>query len=84
MSLLCEPDNLWHSFAAMEGNMIMKDTERIVVKIGTTTIMRESRTVNLRTLDNLARILSDIKGMGNEVILVSSGAIAVEQISWIH
>jgi glutamate 5-kinase len=61
----------------MEGNMIMKDTERIVVKIGTTTIMRESRTVNLRTLDNLARILSDIKGMGNEVILVSSGAIAV-------
>ena len=49
-----------HSFAAMEGNMIMKDTERIVV-IGTTTIMRESRTVNLHP-GYLARILSDIKG----------------------
>lgn len=55
----------------------MKKKERIVVKIGTTTIMRENRCVNLRTLDNLARILADIKGMEKEIVLVSSGAIAV-------
>lgn len=55
----------------------MKNGERIVVKIGTTTLMRENRCVNYRTIDNLARILSDIKGMGNEIVLVSSGAIAV-------
>lgn len=55
----------------------MKSKERIVVKIGTTTIMRETGHVNLRTLDKLARILSDIKGMGNEIVLVTSAAIAI-------
>ncbi len=51
--------------------------QRIVVKIGTTNIMRENRSVNLNRLDKLARVLSDVKGMGNEIVLVSSGAIAV-------
>ena len=32
---------------------------------------------NLRTIEKLAMVLSDIQNMGNEVILVSSGAIAV-------
>lgn len=61
----------------MSNKCIDNTGERIVVKIGTTTIMRENMSVNLRTLDNLARILSDIKSMGNEIVLVSSGAIAV-------
>jgi glutamate 5-kinase len=39
--------------------------------------MRENRSVNMKKLDKLAMVLSDIKGMGNEIILVSSGAIAV-------
>ncbi|NLO47113.1 MAG: glutamate 5-kinase [Clostridiales bacterium] len=50
---------------------------RIVVKVGTTNIMRENRSVNLNRLDKLARVLSDAKNMGNEIVLVSSGAIAV-------
>lgn len=50
---------------------------RIVVKVGTTTLTRENGSVNFRNIDLLARILSDIKGMGYEVILVSSGAIGI-------
>ncbi|MDR2530597.1 MAG: glutamate 5-kinase, partial [Oscillospiraceae bacterium] len=50
----------------------------VVVKVGTTTIMREDTfSVNLRILDKLARVLSDVRGSGCDVILVSSGAIGV-------
>ncbi len=48
-----------------------------MVKVGTSTLLREGGGVNLRRMDALARVLSDLKNMGNEVILVSSGAIGV-------
>ena len=51
--------------------------KRIVVKVGTSTLTNEMGKSNLRTLDHLARVLSDIQNMGHEVLLVSSGAIAV-------
>ena len=50
---------------------------RIVVKVGTSTLTNEIGNSNLRKFEDLALILSDIQNMGNEVILVSSGAIAV-------
>lgn len=50
---------------------------RIVVKVGTSTLMRENGSVNIQLIDKLARVLSDIHSMGHEVILVSSGAIGV-------
>jgi len=50
---------------------------RIVVKVGTSTLTNELGNSNLRTVEKLAMTLSDIQNMGNEVILVSSGAIAV-------
>ncbi|MBQ9064767.1 MAG: glutamate 5-kinase [Blautia sp.] len=50
---------------------------RIVVKVGTSTLTNELGKSNLRTMEKLAMTLSDIQNMGNEVILVSSGAIAV-------
>lgn len=53
------------------------DKRRIVVKVGTSTLTHETGKMNLKNMDKLARILSDIHGMGNEIILVSSGAIAV-------
>lgn len=49
----------------------------IVVKVGTSTLTHEGGKLNFRSFDALARVLSDISNMGNEVILVSSGAIAV-------
>lgn len=50
---------------------------RIVVKVGTSTLTNELGNSNLRRMEELAQTLSDIQNMGNDVILVSSGAIAV-------
>lgn len=50
---------------------------RIVVKVGTSTLTNELGKSDLRSFDRLACVLSDIQNMGNEVILVSSGAIAI-------
>ena len=50
--------------------------QRIVVKAGTSTLTHESGAPNLRRMEQLARILADLHGMGHEVILVFSGAIA--------
>lgn len=51
--------------------------KRIVVKVGTSTLTLDNGQVNLRTMDKLAQILSSLHNEGHEVILVSSGAIAV-------
>ena len=50
---------------------------RIVVKVGTSTLTNELGKSDLRAFDRLACVLADIQNMGHEVILVSSGAIAV-------
>lgn len=50
---------------------------RIVVKVGTSTLTNEYGKSDLRSFDRLACVLSDIQNMGYEVVLVSSGAIAV-------
>ncbi len=50
---------------------------RIVVKVGTSTLTNDIGKSDLRSFDRLACVLSDIQNMGYEVILVSSGAIAV-------
>lgn len=49
---------------------------RIVVKIGTSTLMNEVGKSDLRSMEHLIRVLADIHNMGYELILVSSGAIA--------
>ena len=51
--------------------------KRIVVKVGTSTLTRDTGSLNLHNMDILARTLSDLKGMGHEIVLVFSGAIAV-------
>lgn len=50
---------------------------RIVVKVGTSTLTNELGNSNLRLFEKLAMTLSDIQNMGYEVVLVTSGAIAV-------
>lgn len=50
---------------------------RIVIKIGTSTLTHASGHINLRLFEELCRVISDIKGDDNEVIVVSSGAIAM-------
>ena len=51
--------------------------QRIVVKVGTSTLTHDSGSLNLRSMEHLVRALADLHGCGNEIILVTSGAIAV-------
>ncbi|MGI6118335.1 MAG: glutamate 5-kinase [Bilifractor sp.] len=51
--------------------------KRIIIKVGTSTLTNELGKRNLHRIEALAMTVSDIQNMGNEVVLVSSGAIAV-------
>ena len=51
--------------------------KRIVVKVGTSTITNDSGNVDIRSLDHLCRALSGVENLGYDLVLVSSGAIAV-------
>ena len=50
---------------------------RIVIKVGTSTLAHPTGRMNIRRVEQLCRILSDLKNAGNEIILVSSGAIGM-------
>ena len=50
---------------------------RIVIKIGTSTLAHKSGLLNIRRVEELCKVMSDLKNAGNEVILVSSGAIGM-------
>ena len=50
---------------------------RIVIKVGTSTLTHATGHVNIRRMEGLVKVLSDLKNAGNEVILVSSGAIGM-------
>jgi glutamate 5-kinase len=50
---------------------------RVVVKVGTSTLTHGTGCLNIRRVELLAKVLSDIKNSGHEVILVSSGAIGM-------
>ena len=50
---------------------------RIVVKVGTSTLAHPTGMLNIRHMEELCKVLSDVKNAGNEVILVSSGAIGM-------
>ena len=52
-------------------------SRRIVVKVGTSTLTYENGQVNLRRLEMLCKVLSDLHNSGKQIILVSSGAIGV-------
>ena len=50
---------------------------RIVVKVGTSTLAHETGRLNIRHIEKLVKVLSDLKNSGHEIILVSSGAIGM-------
>ena len=50
---------------------------RIVIKIGTSTLAHPSGHLNIRLVEELCKIISDIQNAGHQVILVSSGAIGM-------
>lgn len=50
---------------------------RIVVKVGTSTLAHAGGRMNIRRIEKLCKVLSDLKNAGNEIVLVSSGAIGM-------
>ena len=50
---------------------------RIVIKIGTSTLAHSTGHLNIKRVEELCKIIADIKNAGNEIILVSSGAIGM-------
>ncbi len=50
---------------------------RIVVKIGTSTIAHATGRLNIRRMEQLCTVISDLQNAGHEIILVSSGAIGM-------
>lgn len=50
---------------------------RIVVKVGTSTLTYSTGHLNIRRMEKLCKVLSDIKNAGHEIILVTSGAVSM-------
>lgn len=53
-----------------------RNCRRIVVKVGTSTLTHSTGHLNLRRIESLVKVLSDIKNSGIQVVLVSSGAVS--------
>lgn len=57
--------------------MWTKNLYRIVVKVGTSTLTHDNGAANLKGIENLVKVLADLQNYGHQIILVTSGAIAV-------
>lgn len=55
----------------------LQKAKRIVIKVGTSTITYANGKRNFSQIDRLAREISDLQNQGKEMILVTSGAVAV-------
>lgn len=55
----------------------MEKWKRIVIKVGTTTLTHKSGRLNIRRVEQLAKVICDIANSGIEIIFVSSGAISM-------
>ena len=61
-----------------ETNLIyqdIKNSKRIVIKVGTSTLTYDTGKMNIKRIDTLARTLSDLHNSGKDIVLVSSGAV---------
>ena len=50
---------------------------KIVIKVGTSTLTHATGKINIRRVESLCRVISDLKNAGHEIVLVSSGAIGM-------
>lgn len=55
---------------------LFKNCKRVVVKVGTSTLTHATGQLNLRRIESIVKVLSDLKNEGKEIILVSSGAVS--------
>lgn len=54
-----------------------KNVKRIVFKVGTSTLTYDNGKLNIRKIESMVRVLSDLRNSGIDIVLVSSGAISV-------
>ena len=50
---------------------------KVVIKLGTSTLAHDTGRLNIRRVEELCKVISDLKNAGNEIIMVSSGAIGM-------
>ena len=50
---------------------------RIVIKVGTSTLAHPTGLLNIKRVENMCKVISDLKNAGHEILLVSSGAIGM-------
>ena len=55
----------------------IKNMKRVVIKVGTSTLTHPSGQINIRHVEELVKVISDIKNSGYEIALVTSGAIGL-------
>ena len=55
----------------------IQNAKRIVIKIGSSTLTYSNGKPNYRKIEHIARVVADLQNSGKQVVLVSSGAIAV-------
>ncbi len=53
------------------------ENKRTVVKVGTSTLTYENGKINYRRIECLCKVLADLQNRGEQIMLVSSGAIGV-------
>ncbi len=62
----------------MQGRELLMNKKRVVIKIGSSSLTHaETGSLNLEKMERLVRILTDLRNQGKDVVLVTSGAIAV-------
>ncbi|MBQ9248378.1 MAG: glutamate 5-kinase [Ruminococcus sp.] len=50
---------------------------RIVIKVGTSTLAHSTGLLNIKRVEEMCKVISDLKNAGHEIVLVSSGAIGM-------
>ena len=55
----------------------ISEKQRIVIKLGTSTLAHKTGKLNIRRMTNLVRVISDLHNSGREIIIVSSGAVGL-------
>ncbi len=50
---------------------------RIVIKLGTSTLAHSTGLLNIKRVEHLCKVVSDLKNAGHEIVMVSSGAIGM-------
>ncbi len=56
-------------------NKRLTRVKRVVIKVGTSSLTYETGKLNIKKIESIVRVVSDLRNRGTEVVLVSSGAV---------